>query len=881
MEDNIPKVSVVVPTYNTAEYLPKCMDSIIDQNLKEIEIICVNDGSTDDSPDVLDQYALRDRRIRIIQKENGGLVSARKEGVMAARGDYVAFVDSDDWIEADMYEQLYQFAAQYAADMVTCGFFLEGNYTTVHMDTVQEGLYSGDSMAGLRAKAIYFIEKRSSGLKASLCYKLFKRELIQSAQCRIPNEITMAEDKMCLLTALLDSKSVYVYHKPFYHYRIRTDSMVHTGSEEYLIKVYEVYKYLKGLYSHRFFTGDMRRQAEIYIIELLYKGINTLLGFENSNLLWIDPYWLDKIPVNAKIILYGAGDLAEKYRKQLESRKDMQYIACIDFSYERLKSSAFPVVSPDVALNCDYDYIVITIKNPEKAQAVRKQLEQIGVSGDKILWEKCDIIKNITCIIDGNQRNQGKFIYGGHMLMVYGMEHLADIDWNDTYILILSDYYKEVYEKLEAWFGCGLQYGIEVFYYESCETGIEMSYRQEYADRALQDIIIFRSGPHASSYIKGMDFADNARALFEYALQTGLNRRYELVWFVKNPKEFKQYDHIENVRFLSFDWSVSDNQDERNAYYRALCLAKYIFFTDAYGFARNCRSDQIRVQLWHGCGFKTRVNFVRCENRYEYTTVISNLYADIHADIYGLRRDQVLVTGYAKQDWLFHPKQDDMSRLHIPEADKYIFWLPTFRSTQQNLGQLNEYCFKTETGLPIVDSIEKMDYLNTLLAEKNIVLVVKLHPFQDREMVYCGNCSNIYFVENEDLAAQDIPVNRLLGQADALISDYSSAAVDFMLLDRPIAFMLEDVERYERSRGFVFDNIRDWLPGKEIFSFDDMCAFVEEMDKGYDTTKDKRRMLRDKMHEYCDDNNCQRILGAFGILGTGDGGLPNRETDKF
>lgn len=238
----------------------------------------------------------------------------------------------------------------------------------------------------MRDKAIYNLEKHASGLKASLCYKLFKRELIQNAQGRIPDEITMGDDKMCLLTALLDCHSVYVYHKAFYHYRIRVNSIVHTGSEEYLLKVYALYKYLKGLYSHKLFSAVMRRQAEIYIIELLYKGVNTLLGFENKNLLWIDPYWLDQIPVHAKVILYGAGELGEKYRKQLQSRPDIEYIACIDFSYARLSSNKFLVESPASVLNQEYDYVVITIKNSEKAQTIRKELEELGIPCGKILW---------------------------------------------------------------------------------------------------------------------------------------------------------------------------------------------------------------------------------------------------------------------------------------------------------------------------------------------------------------------------------------------------------------------------------------------------------------------------------------------------------------
>lgn len=478
--------------------------------------------------------------------------------------------------------------------------------------------------------------------------------------------------------------------------------------------------------------------------------------------------------------------------------------------------------------------------------------------------KKYDVLEQIFLIADTNQRNLGQFVCRGKQFDVVYISYLIKLDFEKTAIVITSDYHREVYENIISVLGADAP-DITIYYFANQETEYEESYREKYAGVPLEDMILFRSGPHASSYVKGMDFADNARALFEYALRSGLNRTYELVWLVKDPEEYERYNSVENVSFISYDWSVSEDQEKRDVYYRALCLAKYIFFTDAYGFARNCRKDQVRVQLWHGCGFKTRVNFVRCEKRYEYTTVISDLYADIHADIYGLRKDQILVTGYAKQDWLFHPEKEDFQRLRIPEARKYIFWLPTFRSTERKLEQLNEYMLESETGLPVVNTREQMNILNSLLAENDIVLIVKLHPFQDRDQVFCENCSHIHLVENEDLAEEDIPINRLLGQADALISDYSSAAVDFMLLDKPIAFMLEDVEEYEKSRGFVFENIREWLPGKEIFSFKEVCDFVEDVADDHDTTADKRRVLRSRMHRYCDDNNCKRIFEQFNI----------------
>lgn len=228
---------------------------------------------------------------------------------------------------------------------------------------------------------------------------------------------------------------------------------------------------------------------------------------------------------------------------------------------------------------------------------------------------------------------------------------MEQIDFGCNVLLITSDYYREAYGKLcENSVLTGKT--DTIYYFANRETEYELAYREKYKDAELENMILFRSGPHASAYVKGMDFADNARALFEYMVAEGYAAKYRLVWLVKDPNEYMAWQNDQNIEFLSFDWSASEIEEERDRYYRALCLAKYLFFTDAYGFARNCRKDQIRVQLWHGCGFKTRVNFVRCEKRYEYTTVISDVYSKIHQDIYGLREDQVLVTGYAKQDWL-------------------------------------------------------------------------------------------------------------------------------------------------------------------------------------------------------------------------------------
>ena len=117
------KVSVIIPVYNVEDYLEKCLDSVINQTLKDIEIIVVNDGSPDNSQKIIDKYRKKDKRIISVMKENGGQASARNLGIKKSHGEFLCFVDSDDWIELDMLEVLYNNAKENHSDIVTCDYF--------------------------------------------------------------------------------------------------------------------------------------------------------------------------------------------------------------------------------------------------------------------------------------------------------------------------------------------------------------------------------------------------------------------------------------------------------------------------------------------------------------------------------------------------------------------------------------------------------------------------------------------------------------------------------------------------------------------------------------------------------------------------------------
>ncbi len=480
------------------------------------------------------------------------------------------------------------------------------------------------------------------------------------------------------------------------------------------------------------------------------------------------------------------------------------------------------------------------------------------------LYSKFENLPLPSGILDDKKRNQKEQVFRGHSFPVIPIEKVTSLP-RKSVIIITTGYYMDDYEKLQQYLPVP---NVEdtIYYFANRDTDYYETYKEKYQDCTLENIILFRSGPSVNSYVYGMDYADNARALFEHMLAMGYNRIYELIWFVKNPLEFHAIEkNYENVHFLPYSGSVTDDEGIREAYYRALCLAKYIFFTDAYGFCRYPRNGQVRVQLWHGCGFKTRVNFARCEKRYEVTTVVSKLYAKIHADIYGLRDEQCLVTGYAKEDWLFHPVEDWKERLNIPRAEKYIFWLPTFRKAVSVLSDLNEKMPRNQTGLPIIDRYEDLERINETLRIKDAVMIVKLHPFQDKNVIGSNAYSNIIILDNDAIYDAGMQINQILGHADALISDYSSAAVDYLLLDRPIGFTLDDVEEYKRSRGFVFESIKDWLPGVEIYDLNDFAKYINDVIDGNDIADDKRERIRQKMHTYNDDQSCKRILEALHI----------------
>lgn len=219
-------ISVIVPVYNTERYLDKCIQSILNQTHRNLEIILVDDGSTDGSPEKCDFYALSDARVHVIHKQNGGQASARNVALDMCHGEYIGFVDSDDWIEPEMYAELLTQAEKYGAKLAVCGrydAFEDSDEMRVCKRIGENGIF----------RAYDVLPKMTLGQISdfSVCDKLHHRCLWQNI--RFP-EGEIYEDFAVMYKILLAAESVVLCDKPFYVYFHRRNSTITSGFREAL-----------------------------------------------------------------------------------------------------------------------------------------------------------------------------------------------------------------------------------------------------------------------------------------------------------------------------------------------------------------------------------------------------------------------------------------------------------------------------------------------------------------------------------------------------------------------------------------------------------------------------------------------------------------------
>ena len=292
-------------------------------------------------------------------------------------------------------------------------------------------------------------------------------------------------------------------------------------------------------------------------------------------------------------------------------------------------------------------------------------------------------------------------------------------------------------------------------------------------------------------------FRDNIRTLYQYLVDNGYQDKYEIVCA---SNDFYHLERDSRVKYTSI---------YRGLYY--FLTSKYFFYS--FGkYPIKPSKKQMVVNLWHGMPLKKIGNLeYGLENiDYNFFTKLvssSDLFTPIMKTAFNAKDEQMLLVGNIRNDELFEEKKD-----------KNIIWMPTYRNSKNYHDSQDAFIFS-------LDESEFED-INRILAEYEYHLYIKLHPLEESQFKFKNNYSNIHMLSEDIISQHYGTLYKFLGTTSALITDYSSVFLDYYLLDRPVAFTINDYEEYKEKRGFVFDDIKSLMAGPTISNLEELLKFL-------------------------------------------------------
>lgn len=366
------------------------------------------------------------------------------------------------------------------------------------------------------------------------------------------------------------------------------------------------------------------------------------------------------------------------------------------------------------------------------------------------------------------------------------------------------------------------------------------------------------------------DFSDNIRAFVEFLVDNGYNEKYQIVLMVSDRKKFSSVN-IKNVKFVTAESKHGWNSFL--AYYYG-ATAKYFFYTNNTADLNKYHGKgQIIVNFWHGCGYKgatysnTAIPKSDTMGRFDYALVPGPVFINTKSAYWNCKTEKILPLGYPRYDWMLRSAESKDKILEKlfgwKESDtKAVIWMPTFRKS--SLQGYSESQIELPYELPGIESYSQLEEVDRFCRKNRILLIIKKHPLQIGWAEKREKLTNIRYVTENLLEQKEVQLYQLVGGCDALISDYSSVAVDFLLLDRPLGFVLTDYESYRSTRGFVFEDPLSYMPGEKIYGIQELKSFLEHVRSGEDPYAKARQEVLPEMHERT-DHYCRKIAEYFHI----------------
>lgn len=343
---------------------------------------------------------------------------------------------------------------------------------------------------------------------------------------------------------------------------------------------------------------------------------------------------------------------------------------------------------------------------------------------------------------------------------------------------------------------------------------------------------------------KGIGF--NLEPLYEYLITNGYNKKYHIVCSVESKKFFGV--NQDNVLYVNHIGGLF--------YY---LKSKHVFYT-AGQLPIKPSKKQIVIHMNHGSSdLKTMGKLSKIDNGDEfyftYMLTPSDIYIPIVAQEYGCTFENIKVCGEPMTDDLFKEHE----KYNFGEYDKIILWMPTFRQSDY----LN-YNDSQESLLPMFED-NNYDELNKVLETLNFKLIVKLHTAQNANKLKTKVFTNLEIMTNDDFVNSGYEIYKLMTQVDAFVGDYSSASLQFLLVDKPNLFVVPDMEEYKKNRGFCFTNPENYMAGPIIKTRNEFYDELVKLGNNCDDFKIKRKEIRNIIFKYQDGKNTQRVLDLSNI----------------
>ena len=354
---------------------------------------------------------------------------------------------------------------------------------------------------------------------------------------------------------------------------------------------------------------------------------------------------------------------------------------------------------------------------------------------------------------------------------------------------------------------------------------------------------------------------ENEATLRDYFIENGYSKKYKIVWLsdtvvdevekVKNGYYVLNRTMMETYNTLSEVWYR----------YNVMNRAKYLFFENH--TMRKARKGQKCIYLNHGVPpIKQTKHTIKLPEDTDVCVCSSSRISHIVSEQYNINKDKLLYSGSPRFDHLFLEERYIDKFICGKEFCKVVVWVPTFRQHNIQLSRKDSDRVYA-CGVPFIEKASDFDIINQRLEELNVCLMIKPHPLQDLSYIKVNKMTNIVLLLQEDLDKEGIGVNCVIKDADAMITDYSTIAFDYMLLDKPIGYTIDDMEEY--NVGFSTDSPLDWMPGRHMKNMDDMLGFIADVCDGVDEKREDRNKVRDIVHENKGRGNSEELVWKLGL----------------